>query len=359
MKVTMGTVKLQIMVNKAMKCVSNNKMIPLTGLMAIRVVDGELSLITTDASNYLYIRDYFDGDDFYAVVPADIFSKLISKLSCETVELEVNNDVLIVKGNGKYSIELPLDEDGNRVRFPDPYESFNSGEQLVVQKYIFDLILNTAKASIATTYEVPCYTGYYVADKVVSTNIQELCGINIPVSDKPCLISASTMDLLGIMSEKEIDMTFSRDDEYSVMFETSDCVVCANLMDCIDDFQIDVISQLLDDEFESSCKLSKFKLLQLLDRLALFVSPYDDNGITLMFTDEGLLVESRQLSGAELIEYMGSTKQKDFKCCIDVGMFTSQIKAYTDDVVEIQYGKDNAIKLVNNKVIQVISLMTE
>lgn len=359
MKLTMGTVKLQIMVNKAMKCTSNNKMIPLTGLMAIRVADGELSLITTDASNYLYIRDYFDGEDFYAVVPADIFSKLVSKLSCETVELVVENGIMTVKGNGKYSIELPLDEDGSPVRFPDPYNAFSYGDTFQVHKYVIDLILNTAKASIATTYEVPCYTGYYVSDKVITTNTQELCGINIPVSEKPCLVSSTTMDLLGVMSENEIDMIFSKEDEYAIMFETADCVLCANLMDCIDDFQIDVISQLLDEEFESSCKLSKFKLLQLLDRLALFVSPYDDNCINLTFTREGLLVESRQTNGTEFLEYMGSNNHKEFTCCIDVAMFMSQIKAYTDDTIEIQYGKDNAIKLVNSKVTQIVCLMAE
>ena len=63
MKFTMNTVKLQDMVAKAMKGASNNKLIPLTNLMAIQLKDHKLTLITTDATNFLYImEDKVAGD---------------------------------------------------------------------------------------------------------------------------------------------------------------------------------------------------------------------------------------------------------------------------------------------------------
>lgn len=359
MELTVSVVKLQSMVAKAMKCVSNNKMLPLTGMLSIRVNDGTLVLQTTDGLNYLYVRDYFDADDFEVVVLADMFSKLISKLSCDTVTLLVDNGILTVKGNGEYKIELPLAEDGGMIKFPDPAETFNCADTFTMPTLVVDLMLNTAKSSLSTTVDIPCYTGYYVADKIVTTNVQELCGINIAVTSHPCLIAASTVDLLGLMITKEIEVSFSADNSFAVQFESETCAVYSSLMDSISDFQIDIISQLLDDDFPSVCKVSKYEFSHLLDRLVLFVGPYDNNCVYLTFTNEGIIVNSLQTSGVELVEYVGSLNHKDFKCCIDIEMLLSQIKAYPSDIIELHYGKDNAIKLVDGNVTQIISLQDD
>ena len=55
MKIIIKTTTLQEMIAKAIKGASNNKLIPLTSLMAIEVKDKVLTLTTTDATNYLYI----------------------------------------------------------------------------------------------------------------------------------------------------------------------------------------------------------------------------------------------------------------------------------------------------------------
>ena len=57
MKLTINAVKLQEMVSRASKGVGNNKLIPITSLNCIEVKDNVLTLITTDATNYLYITD--------------------------------------------------------------------------------------------------------------------------------------------------------------------------------------------------------------------------------------------------------------------------------------------------------------
>ena len=124
MKLTIGTTKLQDMVARASKGVGNNKLIPITGLICIEVKDNKLTLITTDATNYLYIMDdKFVNDDFYAVVDANMFAKLISKMTCENIVLTVSDGVVAVKGNGNYKIELPLDENGQPIKYPDPFNN--------------------------------------------------------------------------------------------------------------------------------------------------------------------------------------------------------------------------------------------
>lgn len=358
MKLTINTSTLQNMVAKSMKGASCNKMIPLTGLMAIQLLDHELTLITTDATNYLFIHeDKVEGDDFYVVVQAEMFSKLISKLTCEKVSLELKDNTLMVTGNGKYSIELPLDEEGELIKFPNPMENgLHDIQADAINLSTVKLILNTAKAALADTLEVPCYTGYYVGNKVVTTDTYKICGIDIKLWDEPALISPEMMNLLDIFTDEKFTAMRSGN---TMWFESKNCHLYGTLMDSIDDYQIEAIEGLLGQGFESNCKVNKSSLLQLLDRLALFVSPYDKNGVYLTFTRDGLQIESKQANSVEVIPYAESNNFRDFTCCVDIEMLHSQVKANTGDGITIHYGEENAIKIADGNVVQVVALLED
>jgi DNA polymerase III sliding clamp (beta) subunit (PCNA family) len=333
-------------------------MIPLTGLMAVELKDHLLTLITTDATNYLYVREgKVEGDDFYVVIQADMFAKLISKLTCEKVSLELKDNTLVVTGNGKYSIELPLDEEGELIKYPDPLVHFPTPDKSTnVNLSTIKLILNTAKSALADTLEVPCYTGYYVGNKVVATDTYKICGIDIKLFDVPALISPEMMSLLDIFTEEKFVAV--RNDNVMV-FESPNCTVYGTLMDSIEDYQIEAIDGLLEQDFESSCKVTKSALLQLLDRLALFVSPYDKNGVYLTFTKDGLQIESKQANSVEVIPYAESKNFRAFTCCVDIEMLHSQVKANTGDGITIHYGEENAIKITDGNVAQVVALLED
>lgn len=358
MKFTINTTVFQNLVAKSMKGASCNKMIPITGFMLVQVKDGKVTLLTTDAINYLYVSAGVDSDeDFYAVVQAELFSKLIAKLTSENTTLIIKDGNLVVNANGKYTLELPLDEEGKPVKFPDPISKISGGAEVEkIPLSTVRLILNTAKASLATTNEVPCYTGYYVGDKVIATDTYKICGINTKLFNKPHLISAETMALLDVMSGEMIEVRFYGD---TVVFATDNTSVYGKPMDCINEYQIDAINGFLENSYPSSCEVSRAQLLQLLDRLSLFVSVYDKNGIYLTFTNTGIMVTSKHTNGTELIPYVDSKNQSPYSCCIDIEMFRSQVKAGTSDVVQIQYGEENAIKLVDGNITQVIALLED
>ena len=64
-----------------------------------------------------------------------------------------------MRGNGSYAIELPLNEDGELIRFPDPVSKVNLENIGEVKLSTIKLITSTAKASLAETLDNPCYTG--------------------------------------------------------------------------------------------------------------------------------------------------------------------------------------------------------
>lgn len=358
MKLTIATEKLKEMIARSVKGVGNNKLIPLTSLMAIELKDNTLKLITTDATNYLYIKeDKVVGDDFYVVVDANTFAKLISKMTCENVVLTIKNDVLEVKGNGTYMIELPLDENGETIKYPDPYAKLTDTQDCgEVNRSTIQVILETIKPSLATTLEVPCYTGYYMGDNVVATDTYKIACMNVEMFKVARLISPEMVNLLAVMNTEKIKVDVSDND---IIYTTPDCIVIGKIMDGIEDFAIDPIMGLVDTEFDSKCTVPKNALLQLLDRLSLFVGTYDKNAVHLTFTSKGLQVSSKEATGVEIIDYVSSENFKDFTCSIDIQMLVNEVKAIQNDTVEMYYGEDNAIKLVDGNIIIIIALLED
>ena len=362
MTVKLKTDILKDVVARAIKGAGNNKLIPITSLMCIEVKDNKLTLITTDATNYLYIiEDKVVADDFYAVVDANTFAKLISKMTSDTVTLEIKEGAwaLEVKGNGKYKIELPLDEDGSVVKYPDPYQNLKLSEDTsagVVNKTTFNVILETLKPSLAVTYENPCYTGYYVGDQIVATDACKIASMNVKLFEEPRLLNPEMVDLIAVMQAEKISVDIV---DNTIAFITPDCIIVGKFMEEIDEFSIEPIMELVNTEFDSSCSVHKNTLLQLLDRLSLFVGTYDDNAIDLTFTQKGLQASSKAASGIELIEYVSSNNFKDFTCSISIEMLAQEVKAIKSDVIEIHYGEDNAIKMVDGNITILVALMVD
>lgn len=335
-------------------------MLPITGLMLIRLKYNELTLVTTDTNNYLYvIEKSVTGDDFYVVVQADVFSKLISRMTSSTTTLELVDGNLVVTGNGKYTIDLPLDESGELIKFPDPVADivFDT-EPSKLNLSTFKLLLDVNKPALATSADLPYYTGYYASEGgVVSTDSYVMCGTSIKLFDKTVLINPEMIDMFEVMMSEEVDgyVFESETGVETIVFKTPDCTIYGKAMADKDKYQIDAINSLLGSSFPSKCSISKSELLQVLDRLALFVGPYDMGGIYLTFTKEGIMLSSKKSNGTELISYKTSESFADFSCCINLDMLTRMVKSHAVDELEFEYGTDNALKIVDGNVTQIIA----
>lgn len=350
----MNTVKLQEMVNRAVRGAGMDKTDPITASMAIRLEAGQLTLITTDNSNTLYIKEKVTGEDFYCVVEVEKFNKLVSKLTSENVTLEVSDFILTIKANGTYKIELEPDENDQMIQYPDPLtDEYLTGDAKEISLATVKVILNTNKAALATSDEIPAYTGYYIGNKVVTTDTDICCSLNAKLFDMPLLIASQTMDLLNSVNEEKIKVSVKDD---VIVFYTETCIIYGYLMNQIDDYDINTINTLLDEEFESSCKVSRIDMLALLDRIGLFVGLYDNGAITLTFTEKGIDISSKQSSGIETIQYQESKNFKPYICSLNIQQLIQQAKAIESDLLNIQYGNEKSIKIIDGDITQIIAL---
>ncbi len=358
MKIKLATAKLKEMVSRAVKGASNNKLIPITSLMEIKLEKNVLSFTTTDATNYIKVREEkIEGDDFYAVVYADLFAKLVSRMTCDFVTIEFRPDVsvLVINGNGDYKIDLPLDENGQLIKYPNPFD-FGGILEDTINLTTIKVILETLKPALAVTLENPCYTGYYVGDSIIATDTYKIADMGIKLLKSSALVSSEMMDLLDVMQAEKINV-IRKDNK--IMFETPDCVVYGTLMEGIEEYAHDAIGELVHTEFDSVCGLSKSELLQVLDRLSLFVGKYDKNAVRFTFNNDGLQISSKAFSGVEIIKYVTSEGFNPFTCLLDIQMITQEVKSIQTDVIEMYYGEDNAVKMVDGNITVVVALLDD
>lgn len=353
------TSRMKEAVNKAIKGAGFNNLIPITSMIGIKLSDGKLRLLTTDMTNTLcIIIDKVAGDDMDITVDADKFGKLIAKTTSEDIGLAVNEDVLYVKGNGTYKIPLISDEEG-LISFPDvnlmkDIKTTDCQTKLssVMQAY------NINKSALAKTLENPALTGYYCGENVISTdaNVITFNGFKMFDIDNPILISPQQMQLLTLNTSEDIDVFMG---DNTIQFVTEDVIIDGSLMEGIEDFPANEVNAYLDEAFTSSCKVPKDLLLSVLDRLALFIEPYDKNGAYFTFCKRGITIHSKKDASTETINYVESKDFAPFVCCVDIPMLKEQLQANPDDTVKICYGNENALKIESGKVTQVIALLED
>ena len=133
--------------------------------------------------------------------------------------------------------------------------------------------------------------------------------------------------------------------------------VCTKIQTNVSEYNIEGITRFANLEVNSFCRIKKAEILDLLDRLSLFVSKFDDGAIKLHFTSDYIEVSSIASNGIERVDVMECKDAKDFEIKINIDRFRNQLKAYNSDSVDLYYGSDMCIKLVDGNMTQVIALI--
>lgn len=353
---------LQKMVAKVIQGASNNKMIPITGLIGVEVKNEKLTLMTTDGSNQLRVMQKIeldpmygptDSQEFYTIVNAETFSKLVGKTTKEFIELENKENYLEIKGNGVYKLEIAINEEGEMVRFPEITRVADSAVSINLPN--LQEAIKIAKASVAKTMEVPCLTGYYISGNTITTDRQLVCKIDKELVKEPMLISSEMAELLLLVESAESIQLEKKDN--ILLFYNGDYTIFGKELEGKEMYPVKPIENLVTLEYNNSVKVNKQELLNVLDRMSLFVSDYDKGGVFLEFTPDGLNITSQKSNAREVIVFSGTNNVNVFDCLIDIEMLKSQIETISTEEVEIAYGQEKSIKILDGNCTHIISLL--
>lgn len=354
---TFNTEKLKGIVALAIQGAGFNKLLELSGYIGIKVQNGVLYLNTTDGTNYMRVSDSCSADDFDVTVDAELFSKLIGKFNSDTVDMDIVDDNLVIKGNGKYTLGVKPNETGSALRFPDKFP--NVPAEVIGTITFQDLVtISTAIKASLSSVAGSLYADYYVGDVVASTDKVMISRYAKKLLDANYMLNRQFVDLMCLGNS---DVTVSKADNMLIadisLSEDSSIQICTPILDTVSEFNIDGINKFADLDVKSFCRFKKVQMLDLLDRLALFVNKFDDGAVTLHFTEDYIEVSSLANSGIERVEITEFKNAEDISIKINIERLRNQLKAYGADIVDMYYGSDVCIKLVDGDISQVIALI--
>lgn len=356
MEFTIKTEQFKSMVAKSVKGASQDKILPITSMIAIDLKKGKLVLTTTDTTNTLQVMtNGVDGDDFYVVIPVDVFSKLIAKTNSEKITLSIKESHLEVKGNGVYKIAIPMDEAGP-VIFPQFKFNKKGSKRGEIHLTTVQALLSTNKSSVSKNIETPYLCGYYIGDNVITTDENVICFNTMKLVDEPILVPPQIVELLALSTQEKIDYWYNGSE---LLFETPELVLHGSELEGKDNFPVEEIGGYLDAIFPASCKVPKDLFLDIIDRLSLFIEPYDKNGAYLTFTDTGINISSKQSSSFESVSYVTSDNFMPFMCCVDIPVFKAQVESTPGETIQLWYGDEAAMKITSGNIVRVLALLED
>lgn len=358
MKLKIKTFILKDIINKVIKASTNNKMVPLTSLLYISVKNGIIYVVASDAVNYFEVSAECNAtEDFDVVLKGDLFSKIVSKTTSEYITLELSNNILSFNGNGTYKIELPLNEEGNPIKYPTYNKIGEVTDSGTIKLATIKSVVLANKPALAITAEAPYLMNYYCGeDAIVSADSFNICINKTKFINKSILLSPMVFDLLSLFTAETIEYSY---DNSRIAFVSSNMKLYAKTQNSIEDYPIEPIMGYDNIELPSSCAVSKAALLGVIDRLSLFISDFDVNGVYLDFTKEGVKVTPKNKVGSELITYTESNNFEPFICLVSVDALKKQANARSGDILYIQYGLNNALKFVDNNIIHIVALLED
>lgn len=350
---------LQNMVNKAIRGASCNQLIPLTSYIGITFVPNVLNLLTTDGMNYLNVScDLEGGEELRAVVLADTFAKLVRRLGGDTVKLSLTDKFLLVECHGSYKLELLLDDEGKPIDFKMPFDNFADKPKLgEFSRSLITRMMVSLKQSLATVPTRPHYCCYRMGDEVIATNTSLISILNQKVFETPKLVSAECMNLLdAVVDEGKSAAPYQLDG--AVVYDCGNAVLYSREPNGIENFNSASIKGFADGEFPYHCTISVDALIETLERIDIFVSEYEKlRPADLEFTQDGVTVTSRNTGGVELVQYETLEGEPQFTCTIDVKSMLLVLQAQSSDVVDLYFGTEQTLKIVDGDLVTILALM--
>ena len=359
MSITVKTADLRSMASHVGKIIIKDPNMPLTGFVSVESTGKQLQLTVTDMVQTLTTNcDVASKETWQVMVSAEIFLKLVEKLTKEETTLELNDSGLHITSNGSYTLEVAMDDDGQVLKHP-MYEFNKRAKNVAKSKEasVFDKIVKTHKAALSDDQSRPYLGGYYFDDNaVLTTSGYVLTFTETPVFSNPTLLSSRVLDLLatlyGEVSIKEQDGKY--------LFVTKTATLHAPALGGIDLYPIQQIQPMVVSGYGGMVTISRNELIGALGRLTLFASEYDTNDLTIAVGKNGLQLADKAQAGVEVVPYAEKPKDlKEYICTINADTLRKQAATIQSTTIEFHYDNERSVKMKDADTVQIVTLIAD
>lgn len=292
--------------------------------------------------------------EFHATVNANLFLKLISQITTETVELSVDGTTLYVKGNGKY--KLPLIFDGDHLMELPPINIVNTTAEFDVKSAVLKSILDyNSKELVKGAISSPIQRLYYIDDKGAITFTSGACVNEFTLAHPvKMLLNDRIVRLFKLFKETDVHFVMGHDPisetivQTKVAFSDKNVSITA-ILSCDDSMitgvPVEAIRGRASNQYPYTINVDKDAVLETIGRMMLF----SDKGAaklyaTVQFNEDNLVLYDVHKDNNETVYYSNSVAalKEPYTAVFDLIDLKLTLENCSEKYVTISFGDHQA-----------------
>lgn len=353
--------------SKILAAVDSNALSAVTETLQLSTEGKNLYISVTNKEYYAQVKiEMSEPMDFKATVNAQLFLKLVSQITTETIELTTQDSALVLKGNGTY--KLPLIFEGDKLMELPEITIDNPTVNFTIDSNILLSILNyNSKELNKGIISKPIQKMYYVDNEGAITFTTGACVNNFQLQQPvKLLLNDRLVKLFKLFKGEQVDFTLGYDTIADDVIQTkvkfkSDNIIITAVLSCDDtmlqQFPVNAVRGRANADYPYSVNINKDQLIQTINRLLLFtaatgakdiINPYS----TFEFMKDRVVIWDTNHENYEEVFYSNT------KCNIEdkyVAMFDFKdlkitLENCTEQYVALNFGDETALVVVRGNV---------
>ena len=363
--------EIQSACSKILAAVDSNSVSALTETLQLTTRGKELFLNVTNNEYFAKVKlEMKEPVEFNATVNANLFLKLISQITTETIELSVTETALILKGNGTYN--LPLIFDGDKLMELPEIIINNPTTSFSIDSSILQSILQfNSKELSKGIISRPIQKLYYMDELGAITFTTGAC-VNSFSLEKPVkvLLNDRLVKLFKLFKDGPVNFTLGYDTladgviQTKVRFESEDISLTA-ILSCDDtmlqSYPVNAVRARANSDYPYSVNISREQLIQTINRLLLFTSANGARDIinpysTFEFKPDRVVVWDTHHENFEEVFYTNTRCEVEgaYTTMFDFKDFRTTLENCSEQYVTLNFGDEQALVVARGNVRVVI-----
>lgn len=363
--------EMQSACSKILAAVDSNNLSILTETLQIKTECRNLYISVTNREYFAKVRIEIDSDvDFHATVNANLFLKLISQITTDTIEMNIVENSLVLKGNGTY--KLPLIYDGDKLLELPEINIYNPTVNFVINsETLLSILQYNSKEITKGSITKPIQKLYYMDENGAVTFTTGAC-VNSFTLEQPVkvLLNDRLVKLFKLFKGEKVTFTLGYDAisddiiQTKVKFETTDVTITA-ILSCDDSmlrqFPVNAVRGRADASYPYSINMNREQLIQTINRLMLFTTSNNGKEIikpnsTFEFKKDSVVIYDVKKENKEEIYYTNTSCNIDdaYVAIFDLNDLRATLETCSEQYVTLNFGDGQAAVLVRGNIKNVI-----
>lgn len=361
--------KLKLVCSKLLNALDSDSTSVITETVALTAENNILTLSVTNMEYLVKTKiDIVTDETFNATVNADIFLKLINQLTTPSIELTIENNTLVVKGNGVYKLPMIYEDDKllvmPNIAITNVLNEFDLSLNSLLSIYNY----NSKELNKNLVGSSPVQKLYYVDNEGCITFTSGACItlFSLPENVK-FLISSKLVKLFKLFTDSSVHICFGKDNVNAELTQPK-IIIKDSLVELIALLPADAtlltmvpkdtIRQMAKQDYPHTISISKDKLFESINRLLLFMPSnlYLQPFGRFEFFKDNVKIYDRDKHNVESINYINSIDLagESEELILDLNDFKVMLDNVKEDNLTIHFGNHQAVVIERPNIYNII-----